>query len=81
MLQVETQKVKVTTVWLSPPDPGGGGRVEEGSAWKAHGGAEGSCTWAHLSLGESLLVLTGIKFSHIWVLLCTEGKLIITPES
>lgn len=47
----------------------GGSWVKGGSAWKARR-ADASCVWVHLSLGESPVIPSGIKFSLIWVSLC-----------
>lgn len=61
MLQTETQRVKVSRVWLSSLSPGGSW-VKEGSGGKAHR-TDASCVWAHLCWGESPVVPSEIKFS------------------
>lgn len=63
MLWQRHKRVKVTTACLSSPVSWGGWAVA-GSAWKVHK-ANASCMWVHLSLSESPVVSSGIKYSHL----------------
>lgn len=63
MLWAETQKSQGYHS-LSGPSCFMGRLGRAGSAWKVHK-ASASCMWAHLSLAESPVVSSGIKYSHL----------------
>lgn len=63
MLQAETQKGQGYQSGFPLLFHAGSG-AEASSAWKAHS-ADASCMWVHLSLGESPVAPSGIKFSHL----------------